>query len=75
MHKSHGLLPLLALAFTAFAPHTANATVFPINCGVSGPTAALQSQIISIGSSLSLWRGAIDGSFMSANVQSTNLNP
>src|SRR6187551_2595249 len=51
MHKSHGLLPLLALAFTAFAPHTAHATVFPINCGVAGPTAALQSQIISIGSS------------------------
>jgi len=51
MTKSYGLLPMLALAAAAFAPHAAHATVFAINCGVGGPTTALQAQITSIGSS------------------------
>ena len=51
MNKSHGLLPLLALAAVFFAPGTAHATVFNINCGAGGPTTALQAQITSIGSS------------------------
>jgi hypothetical protein len=50
MRKSQVQLPLLALVAIAFAPHAANATVFTINCGVSGPTTALQAQITSIGS-------------------------
>lgn len=50
MKKSHGLLPLLALAAAVFAPGAAQATVFTINCGASGPTTALQAQITSIGS-------------------------
>lgn len=51
MPKSHGLRALLTLSAIAFAPHAANATIFTINCGVSGPTTALQAQITSIGSS------------------------
>jgi hypothetical protein len=50
MKKSYGLLPLLAIAAAAFAPDAAHATIFTINCGVSGPTTALQAQITSIGS-------------------------
>lgn len=51
MKKIHGLFPLLALGASAFASNAANATVFTINCGVAGPTTALQTQITSIGSS------------------------
>src|SRR5262245_39483166 len=51
MNKSHGLLQLLALvAIALFAPNDAHATIFTINCGVGGPTTALQAQIASIGS-------------------------
>ena len=50
MRKSRTLLPLLTLAAFAFASQAANATVFTINCGAGGSTAALQAQIISIGS-------------------------
>jgi hypothetical protein len=51
MKKSQGLLPLLALVCAAaFAPETAQATVFTVNCGAGGPTTALQAQITSIGS-------------------------
>src|SRR5216117_809257 len=50
MNKSHGLLQVLAIAATAFVTHAAHATIFTINCGVSGPTTALQAQITSIGS-------------------------
>lgn len=51
MNKSHGMLPLLALAAAFFVTGTAHATVFSINCGAGGPTTALQAQITSIGSS------------------------
>jgi hypothetical protein len=52
MNKSQGLLPLMALgAIAAFSSNDAHATVFTINCGVGGPTTALQAQITSIGAS------------------------
>jgi hypothetical protein len=51
MNRNHALPALLALfAAAAFAPH-AHATVYTVDCGAGGTTAALQAQIATIGSS------------------------